>query len=90
MAQYMIPCIQRTVIKNLFHVSDEMDELPIRMAPMHKQEGSQDCGVFAIIAVATAILCDHISRKFCQNKMREHLLSCYTEQHFSCFPLTVI
>ena len=70
------------VIKNLFGHS-----LTIHMVHIPKQDGGQDCGVFAIaIATALAYGMNVATLKFNQVAMRPHLIQCIESKTMTCFP----
>ena len=73
-----------SVIKNLFAVTGTT---PIEVKKIQHQRGSRDCGVFAI-AVCTAFLngVDVSTVTFSQDKMREHLVSCFIAKSLTPFP----
>ena len=75
------------VIKNLFEITDESK---INMKKMQRQIGATDCGVFAI-AVCTALLhdssVDMSQIRFHQEKMRDHLVTCFTDNLLTPFPI---
>ena len=73
----------KKIIVNLFKLSDEPK---FDVVKMQKQVGSKDCGLFSI-AVVTALLFDG-NMTFCQQKMRQHLLSCFEAKLLSLFPIT--
>lgn len=67
--------------------------LPLKyiMVPCKKQQGSVDCGVFAI-AYATAITLsasrpDISSIHFDQENLRSHLCKCLEAKNFEAFPI---
>ena len=54
---------------------DEDPHLVVHVPPVQQQNGSNDCGVFAIAFAVHAALGDDIRRlEFDQNQMRDHLL----------------
>ena len=71
------------VIANLFHSPT------VLMIKTQKQEGSKDCGLFAI-AVATAIAhgADPTSLRFDQAAMRNHLVQCFKDGVMTMFPVS--
>ena len=72
----------RNTIMNLF----ESSCVPVlTMAEMSKQEGVNDCGVFAI-AAATALAFGSDPLQVQQSRMREHLLICFERGSISPFP----
>ena len=76
----------KKVIVNLFKLSDEPK---FDVVKMQKQVGSKDCGLFSI-AVVTALLFDVnvTETTFSQQKMRQHLLSCFDAKFLTLFPIT--
>ncbi len=73
------------VILNLFDI--DSDKLKLNVISEQKQEGSRDCGVFAI-AFATAIAHrkDPSRLRFKQVEMRKHLLACFRDKKMTLFP----
>lgn len=71
------------LIQTNFHCS----MLSIRLMPCQKQVGAVDCGLFAI-AFATSIAFgdDPSTRRYSQETMRGHLLTCFQSHHFELFP----
>ena len=59
----------------------------IKLIPSQKQDGSVDCGLFAI-ANATAIAFGQSLRNLhrCQMQMREHLVKCLSQKKLTLFP----
>ena len=58
--------------------SSKKEKFTVEMVPVHQQEGSEDCGVFAI-AYAVELI-------YRQESMRSHLESCLCEGKLSPFP----
>ena len=77
----------REVVMNLFKVNSDTK---ICLPQMQKQNGENDCGLFAI-AVAVLLLHGlHVSEEsFQQEKMRTHLCKCFINQTFSLFPSVI-
>lgn len=77
----------KEVIFNLFESSRK--EIVLVSTP--KQNGGQDCGVFAI-AIATALLfkVDVSTTHFHQSEMRKHLHLCFLFKQMSLFPTYII
>lgn len=69
------------VVQNMFK---KVGKFKIEIADMQEQEGSTDCGVFAI-AVATSLLYG-VSPSYNQDKMRDHLLCCLDSGSLLVFP----
>ena len=67
---------------NLFETNGKVN---LKMAEMSKQEGTQDCGVFAI-AAATAIAFGVNPVQLQHNNMRERLLKCFEDGAMTLFP----
>ena len=62
-------------------------ELKINMAPLKKQHGSSDCGLFAIAsAVHLSKKCSPAEADFNQLLMRPHLIKCFEEYKMTRFP----
>ena len=61
-------------------------EITIRFMNMKKQQGSYNCGIYAI-AYATALVYgqDPASYQSKQEKMRPHLKSCFWRESYNCF-----
>ena len=61
----------------------------VKMSKMQRQEGGQDCGLFAI-AVATAIAheTDPSQMSFHQAAMRSHLAECFSNSLITPFPMS--
>ena len=60
----------------------------LKFVEMHKQDGSNDCGIFSIAySVALCLGEQPGSFLFDQKMMRRHLLECLHNQHFSMFPI---
>lgn len=62
-------------------------DITVKMPVMQFQEGSTDCGLFAI-AVVVALLygVDPSARAYDQSQMRKHLITCLERQVFLMFP----
>ena len=71
------------VIANLFRSPT------VLMIKTQKQEGSKDCGLFAI-AIATAIMhgADPTSLRFDQAAMRNDLVQCFKDGAMTMFPVS--
>ena len=60
--------------------SSKKEKFTVLMVPVHQQEGSEDCGVFAIAyAVELAFGGDPRAVIYRQESMRSHLESCLCE-----------
>ena len=72
----------KEVIANLFHSATAKMKT-------QKQEGSKDCGLFAI-AIATAIAygADITVLRFNQAATRSHLVQCFTDKVLTLFPVS--
>ena len=67
--------------------SSKKEKFIVEMVPVHQQEGSEDCGVFAIAyAVELAFGCDPRAVIYRQESMSSHLESCLCEGKLSPFP----
>lgn len=74
----------RTTIMKTFQLKKTKD---IIMTPMQKQDGSTDCGVFAIAVMTSLAYEEDPSRvKYNQMQLREHLSNCITKGNLVCFP----
>ena len=73
------------MVQKKFHCSP----CNIKLIPSQKQDGSVDCGLFAI-ANATAIASGQSSRNLhhCQMQMREHLERRLHQKKLTLFPTT--
>ena len=61
--------------------------LIVTSVPVQQQEGSTDCGLFAIANAFHAALGDSVSGlHFDQGKMREHLSKCFEQGQLTPFP----
>ena len=73
------------VILNLFNI--DSDRIKLNVISEQKQEGSRDCGVFAIaFATAIAYRKDPSHLIFNQVEMRKHLLACFRGREMTLFP----
>jgi len=74
----------RTTIKRIFGLKSVEG---LRMVDMQCQEGTSDCGLFAI-AVITSLLFgeDPSNVVYKQNNLRGHLIECFTAGKLSLFP----
>ena len=72
----------KNVISNIFQTDEEPELI---MAETSKQNGVNDCGLFAI-ATATALAFDLNPVKFGQSNMRAHLLKCFEGRKITPFP----
>jgi len=76
----------RTVMNLLFSSGENKQR--VRLSPSQKQKGSNDCGVFAIgITVAVAFGLNPIKLHFQQERMRAHLVNCFSKEFFALFPV---
>ena len=66
---------------------DERDELRVEICPAQQQDGTVDCGVFAI-AFATDLCSglEPVAAIYDQEKMRQHLLTCLQNRKLLPFP----
>ena len=76
------------VVNNLFNTTT--GTMDISMADMQRQEGANDCGVFAI-AVVTAVLFGEDPSCLCfeQSAMWSHLVHCFNKQCFEMFSVKI-
>ena len=74
----------RTTVKQMFGLKQMKC---INMVNVQKQEGSRDCGLFAI-AMMTSLAYDEdpSAITYDQSKMRSHLIECFVAQEFTTFP----
>ena len=85
MFSYSSPCL-RAQVACLLHTTKP--SFTLAFVDLHKQDGYNDCGVFAVAFAAT--LCfDQQPGKFIfhQNQMRQHLLACLERSCFTMFPV---
>ena len=69
------------IITDLFGISD------IDIVPIHKQQGTQDCGLYSIaVCVSLAFKLKPELLKFDQSAMRGHLVDCIETEKFVPFP----
>ena len=82
---YTIDQDTKQIIYNLFRYGPKQPT--IKLIRTQKQEGSIDCGVFAV-AMATAIAFDRNPTKqvFQQKLMRAHFVNCLNKKRFTLFP----
>ena len=74
----------RTTIMKMFRLKKTKD---IIMMPMQKQDGSTDCGVFAIAVMTSLAYEEDPSRvEYNQMQLRQHLSDCITKGNLVCFP----
>ena len=76
------------LILRIFHTRINDDRrTTVVMKELQKQKGSTDCGLFAI-AVMTSLAHkeDPSTTKYNQNKMRQHLLDCFSNKFLMPFP----
>ncbi len=72
----------KAIISNLFRVSHD-----IQMAKLQKQDGGNDCGLFAIaVSSALASGLDPTKMNFDQERMRSHFVSCFELGTITLFP----
>lgn len=73
------------VVLNLFRRGNT--EIIVEMIKVQQQTGGRDCGLFAI-AVGTALAngLDPSQLEFVQDKMRDHLASCFKDRELKLFP----
>lgn len=63
------------------------DQLTLRVESVQKQEGTSDCGVFAIAFLVDVLLGGNPdTTRLCQALMREHLYKCLSNQKWEAFP----
>ena len=75
----------RDIISCLFGISS------INIVPIHKQQGTEDCGLYSIaICVSLAFTLKPELLKFDQSAMRGHLISCIETEKFVPFPAATV
>ena len=73
------------VIRGLYQ--GDTENLKIIMSRCQKQNGGKDCGLFAIAFAVALVFNQPTSKlKFSQQKMRFHLVECFTKQEMIPFP----
>ena len=73
------------------HLESSMEDngLTIHHVPVQRQQGLSDCGPFVIaFALHAALGHDLKDITFDQEKLRGHLLSCFSDGHLAEFPVT--
>ena len=79
-----LDCETKGVIKKMFALKRAGG---IVMIPVQKQQGSKDCGLFAIAIMASLAFNENPSCVlYKQNHLRTHLLDCFTNKRFTPFP----
>ena len=74
----------KSVVKKMFGLKTAGN---INMVPVQKQQGSKDCGVFAIAKMVSLAFDENPSCvTYRQNHLRTHLLDCFTNTRFTPFP----
>ena len=69
-----------TLLRSMFE-----EDFTVSLAPVQKQQGDADCGVFSI-AVATSLLHGHIPGPYTQSLLQAHLISCFENNLMLPFP----
>lgn len=68
--------------------NEKESSLQLARLPVQQQNGSQDCGLFAIaLAVEVCRGSNPGAVVFCQEKMRDHLVTCLESMIFTSFPI---
>ena len=68
-------------------IHESFGKSQIKLQKVQKQQGSDDCGLFAIaFAVSLARKTDPSQVCFMQSQMRSHLINCFQEGRFISFP----
>ena len=81
--------IQIQIAKIYGGTDKESDEIVIKRAPVQKQIGICDCGVFALAFAYHAARGDKVEElTFDQASMRKHLVKCFEDEKFTPFPQT--
>lgn len=63
------------------------DDVQVRIKECPRQNGVDDCGIFAIAVCAALGSTGQLPERFNQERMRIHLLECLNSQVFSLFPI---
>ena len=72
-------------IANIMHTNDSF--IRVIRVPVQQQEGSKDCGLFAVAFAVAACMGRELSKvSFDQKKMRQHLVSCIESKKMIAFP----
>ena len=71
------------ILKQMFGVKVE-----VQVGEGPKQDGTTDCGLFAIATCVSLANGGIIPKKFDQSKMREHLVECFENFNLIPFPCT--
>ena len=77
------------VYKTLKTQEDDVTSLAVQIPPVQQQNGSNDCGLFAIAFALHAALGDNVEElEFDQSKMRDHIQKCFGKKYLDPFPTT--
>ena len=81
-----------SLIFRMFHnCNNDGRQITIVMKKLQRQDGSADCGLFAIaVMMSLAHKEDPSAVTYDQNKMRQHLLECFSTKLVTPFPSYVI
>ena len=71
------------ILKQMFGVKAE-----VQVGEGPKQDGTSDCGLFAIATCVSLASSGILPKKFDQSKMREHLVECFENLNLLPFPHT--
>ena len=75
-------------LTNLYFPGEVSAEEVVQI-PVQRQEGAQDCGIFAICFAVSLLHGQDVSRlRYDQSKMRSHLITCLQKKKITPFPLT--
>ena len=77
------------VYKTLKTQEDDVTSLAVQIPPVQQQNGSNDCGLFAIAFALHAALGDNVEElEFDQSKMRDHIQKCFGKKYLDPFSTT--
>ena len=77
------------ILREIRHIFPETNHMFLNNRDVQRQEGSNDCGLFALAYMYT--LCSGNNPSLCaytQSKMRDHYNNCITNKYFDAFPQT--
>ena len=87
-SMHTVPVEDGTIVMQVCSIlRTAMPTVTINVVDVGRQEGVNDCGLFAIaMAYDLCTGVDPITKKYVQSKMRAHLHSCFSNQLFKPFP----
>ena len=76
-----------TIIKQIFHNTNNSSGVKIIIKNLQKQHGHADCGIFTIAVLTSLAYKDDLSTiLYDQRKLREHLTECFAARLITLFP----